>query len=275
MGAILAPPAIVWVVLRFGWPASFLSVGASGLLWLLLWYTVYRPPQAVEKEIAAARRYGFRELLRTPFVLWFTVAKIFIDPAWYFYIFWFPEYLRRARGFDLAAIGAYAWIPFAVAGLGNLLGGWTSSRLLRIGLPLTAARNLSVLIFAGLMVSAIPAVFAADARWSIAFVSLAMMGYTGATANMLAMPADVLPHEVSASVYGIASMGAGFGGMVSSLLTGWVIDHVSYVPVFAGFGLMPLVCVLILWTLAGPPARSKSAQQLRIDLCLPKKNLKG
>jgi ACS family hexuronate transporter-like MFS transporter len=275
IGAILAPPAIVWVVLRLGWPASFVTVGASGLLWLLLWCTVYRSPERVRNGFAAARRYGFRELLRTPFVLWFTVAKIFMDPAWYFYIFWFPEYLRRARGFDLAAIGAYAWIPFAVAGLGNLLGGWTSSRLLKMGLPLSAARNISVLLFAVLMTSAIPAVFVGDARWSIAFVSLAMMGYTGSTANMLAMPADVLPHEVSASVYGIASMGSGFGGMVFSLLTGWVIDHASYVPVFAGFGLMPLVCVLILWTLAGPAARLKSAQQLDIDICLPKTNSQG
>src|SRR6185437_8006134 len=99
----------------------------------------------------------------------------------------------------------------------------------------------------------------------IALVSLAMMGYTGSTANMLALPTDVFPHEISASVYGIASMGAGFGGMIFSLLTGWVVDHASYVPVFTGFGLMPLVCVLILWILAGPTARRKSVQQLQIE----------
>jgi ACS family hexuronate transporter-like MFS transporter len=57
-------------------------------------------------------------------------------------------------------------------------------------------------------------------------------------------------------------MGAGFGGMVFSLATGWVIDRVSYVPVFAGFGLMPLVCVLILWTLAGQSARARTTAQL-------------
>ncbi|NUN00566.1 MAG: MFS transporter [Bryobacteraceae bacterium] len=263
IGAILAPPAIVWIVLRFGWPASFLAVGASGLLWLTFWWMSYRPPEKVGEEIPAPRRYGFRVLLRTPFVLWFTVAKIFIDPAWYFYTFWFPEYLHRVRGFDLAAIGEYAWIPFAVAGFGNLLGGAASAWLLKVGFPLTAARNLTVLLFAALMAFAIPAVFVADARWSIAFVSLAMMGYTGSTANMLAMPTDVFSHEISASVYGIASMGAGFGGMVFSLLTGWAVDHASYTPVFVGFGLMPLVCALILWTLAGPAARLKSVQQLQ------------
>ena len=49
-----------------------------------------------------------------------------MDPVWYFYIFWFPEYLKAARHFDLASIGKYAWIPFAVAGFGNILGGWLS-----------------------------------------------------------------------------------------------------------------------------------------------------
>jgi len=127
-------------------------------------------------------------------------------------------------------------------------------------------RFVAVLIFACLMLSAIPAVFVADARWSVALVSVAMAGYTGSTANMLAMPADVLPPSVCASVYGIASMGAGFGGMIFAPLTGWIIDHFSYVSVFAGFGLMPLVCVLLLWTLAGPAARSKSAQQFQIHL---------
>jgi MFS transporter, ACS family, hexuronate transporter len=266
IGAILAPPVVVWIVLRFGWPASFLMVGTSGLLWLLLWWTAYRTPDSVEKPRPpepAARTYGFLDLLRNPFVFWFTVAKVFMDPAWYFYTFWFPEYLRRARGFDLAAIGAYAWIPFAVAGLGNLLGGWTSAQLLRRGFAVAPARNIAVLIFACLMTAAIPAVLVADARWAIAFVSMAMMGYTGCTANILAIPTDVLPSSATASVFGIASMGAGFGGMIFSLATGWVVDRFSYVPAFVGFGLMPLLCALILWTLAGQAPRAQAARAFR------------
>lgn len=264
IGAILAPPLIVWILLRHGWQASFVAVGVSGLLWLVLWWSVYRtPPAAPGAAAPRAVRHGFLELLRTPFVRWFTIAKIFLDPAWYFYIFWFPEYLRRARGFDFAEIGAYAWIPFAVAGVGNLLGGWVSARLLRMGWRLAVARNTAVLIFALLMTAAFPAVLAGDARWAIVLVSVAMMGYTGCCANLLAMPADVAPSSSTASIFGIASMGSGFGGMVFSLLTGWVIDHASYVPVFAGFAAMPLICAVILWTLAGERARSRTALQLR------------
>ena len=50
-------------------------------------------------------------------------------------------------------------------------------------------------------------------------------------------------------------MGAGFGGMVFTLITGWVVDHYSYVPVFIGFGILPLISATILWTLLGPLER--------------------
>ena len=100
--------------------------------------------------------------------------------------------------------------------------------------------------------SDLPAVLAATAAGSIAFVSIAMLGYTGALANMLSLPADVFPGNAVASVYGLASMGSGFGGMVFTLITGWVVDHYSYTPVFVGFGILPLICATLLWTLTGP-----------------------
>jgi MFS transporter, ACS family, aldohexuronate transporter len=83
-----------------------------------------------------------------------------------------------------------------------------------------------------------------------------MLGYTGSLANMLSMPADVFPNHAVASVYGLASMGAGFGGMIFTLVTGWVVDHYSYTPVFIGFGLLPLVCASLLWALIGPLRRA-------------------
>jgi ACS family hexuronate transporter-like MFS transporter len=193
-----------------------------------------------------------RQLLRSRFVLAFTLSKVFLDPVWYFYIFWFPEYLQRVRHFDMVSIGSYSWIPFAVAGVGNFAGGWLSGLLLRRGLPVTVARKAAVTVFAALMLSAIPAVLTREAWVSIALVSIAMFGYTGSLANMLAMPADVFPGSAVASVYGLASMGSGLGGMLFALITGWVVDRHSYTPVFIGFGVMPLVCALILWTVAGP-----------------------
>jgi ACS family hexuronate transporter-like MFS transporter len=263
VGAIVAPPLVALILLRYGWPAAFVATSAAGFVWLAFWWPIYRTPGDREAlwrgdAGAGARPIPVGALFRTRFVLAFTFSKIFLDPVWYFYTFWFPEYLKNARRFDMASIGKYAWIPFAVAGAGNLLGGALSGWLLRRGLSVTAARKGAITFFALLMTSAIPAVLVGKAWLSIALVSIATLGYTGALANMLAMPADVFPPNAVASVYGLASMGSGFGGMLFTLATGWAVDHYSYTPVFAGFGIMPLICALILWTLAGP-LRTKTA----------------
>jgi len=163
----------------------------------------------------------------------------------------------------MASIGKFAWIPFVVAGAGNFAGGALSAWLLRNNVPLTIARKGAVTFFATLMTSAIPAVLVHSAWLSIAFVSVAMLGYTGCLANMLAMPGDVFPQSAVASVYGLASMGSGFGGMIFTLITGWVVDHYSYTPVFIGFGFVPLLCALVMWTLMGTltqPATSPDPQ---------------
>jgi len=249
-GAIVAPPLVVWVVLKSGWRTAFFAVGACGLIWVVLWLLLYRT-SIVAKQERASNSLNFRDLFSTRFVWAFMLAKVFIDPVWYFYIFWFPAYLKGARHFSLVAIGKYAWIPFCAAGLGNLLGGWLAGALMRCGLAVSPARKLSLTLFACLMASTIPAVFVNNAGISMVLVSVAMLGYTGVTANMLAMPADVFPSTLVASIWGFASLGSGIGGMVFALVTGWTVDHYSYLPVFVGFGLMPFLALIIVWTVLG------------------------
>jgi len=252
VGAILAPPLVAALILRYSWQAAFAFVGLAGLLWLVAWFAIYRTPASAVGAAAPEPTVPAMQLLRMRFVQAFTLSKIFMDPVWYFYIFWFPEYLKSTRHFNLASIGKYSWIPFAVAGFGNILGGSLSGALLRRGYSLTVARKTAVTVFAILMTSAIPAVLVQETWLSIAFVSIAMLGYTGCLANMLSFPADVFPKSTVASVYGLASMGSGFGGMLFTLITGWVVDHYSYTPVFIGFGILPLICATILWMWLGP-----------------------
>jgi ACS family hexuronate transporter-like MFS transporter len=251
VGAILAPPIVAYLILNVGWQSAFLFVGLSGLVWLIFWFRMYHTPAqppGTPKEVPVP----VMDLLGTRMVQAFTISKIFLDPVWYFYIFWFPKYLKTTRHFDLAAIGKYAWIPFMVAGFGNLFGGWMSSALLKRGHAVTVARKATITFFAALMTSAIPAVLVPEAWMSIALVSIAMMGYTGCLANMLSIPADVFPKSAVGSVYGLASMGSGGGGMLFTLITGWVVQRYGYTPAFFGFGVMPLICAGILWGWLGP-----------------------
>ncbi len=255
IGAILAPPLLAWIVLASGWRTAFVMVGLLGFLWLAGWFGVYQEPHAnVARE--QARRLPLRTLLRSRFLWQFTLSKVFSDPVWYFYTFWFPQYLKVAHSFSLREIGETAWIPFFTATAGNLAGGAVFSGLLRTGTKAATARRAAILIFSGLMASAVFVVDRSSAAQCIALISTATFGYSGALANLLAVPGDVFPKEAVASIWGFASMGSGVGGMIFSLVTGWLVDHYSFRPVFVIFGVIPLIAAWIVWTL---PQKAESA----------------
>ena len=104
IGAILAPPLLALIVLASGWRTAFVTIGLLGFLWLAGWFAVYRKPHAA---ISAdpAERLPMRTLLRSKFLWQFTLSKVFSDPVWYFYIFWFPQYLKVAHSFSMREIG--------------------------------------------------------------------------------------------------------------------------------------------------------------------------
>jgi ACS family hexuronate transporter-like MFS transporter len=248
IGAILAPPLLASIMLVSGWRTAFVVIGLLGFLWLAGWLAIYREPAAASTTDQAGR-LPLRALLRSRFLWQFTLSKVFSDPVWYFYIFWFPQYLKVAHSFSLREIGETAWIPFFTATLGNLAGGAVFSALSRAGAGPATARRVAILIFSALMT---PATFVGGISGSagcIALIATATFGYCGALANLLAIPGDVFPKGAVASIWGFASMGSGIGGMIFSLVTGWLVDHYSFRPVFVLFGVIPLVAAWLVWTL--------------------------
>ena len=45
IGAVLAPPLVVWAILHSGWELAFLIVGGLGVLWSFLWVILYKHPR--------------------------------------------------------------------------------------------------------------------------------------------------------------------------------------------------------------------------------------
>lgn len=251
IGAIAAPPLVTWLYLRHGWATTFVVLGLTGYAWLICWWFLYQTPARVRAEVATPPPPPWR-LFQTRFVSVLTLSKVFLDPAWYFYIFWFPQYLKSVHHFDIAQIGMTAWIPFVTADLGNLIGGWLTGRLIRGGMPTSRARKTVVAIFALLMTSAIPAALTSNVWVAITFISVATFGYTGYNTNALAFAPDVFPRNMVGSIWGLASMGAGFGGMIFSWLSGRMIDLYGYTPVFIGYGIIPLISLALVLFALGP-----------------------
>jgi ACS family hexuronate transporter-like MFS transporter len=280
MGAVVAPPLVAGVALTFGWRAVFVATGAAGVIWAVVWYAVYRPPASLRLLGAEERAYlletnrpaetgasvPWLHLLRVPAVWTLLVAKFLTDGAWFFFIFWLPKYLGEARGFDMAAIGRYAWIPYACAGVGSLTSGWLSSALIRRHVTLDASRKIALGIGAALMPLSL-LVVRSPVEQALVFVSLAFLGHQFWSVIMQTLPADLFPARAVGSVAGLIGCAGSFGAMLFNLLVGMILDATgSYAGPFVVAGLLhPLSLLLILLTLgriepltlpAPPPRRA-------------------
>lgn len=269
VGAVVAPPLIAWLGITFGWQITFVVIGVLGYLWLASFWFIYYTPEKIVKETKAKLIPPVR-LLKTRFVSWFTLSKVFMDPVWYFITFWIGRYLADVYGWNLVQIGWFAMFPFIVADFGNILGGLFTQFIIKKGVEIPKARKISVGIFGSMMaLSLILGPFIINGPiGALIVLAVAGFGYAAYTANTMAFPADVVPKSATASVWGIASVGAGLGGVIFQSISGVAIknlsnhfDHtIAYSAVFIGYGFMALIGLAIVLFLMGPLVRNEELQ---------------
>jgi len=235
VGMIIAPPLIALVLSFASWRWIFFVTGAVGLLWTFWWRREYFPPEqhprvsAAEREElpsteAAAATLGWFELLRFRQTWGVVLAKFLSDAAWYFYLFWLPKYLYDARDFDIKAVGTFAWIPPAAAGVGCLAGGWFSSWLLQRHVPLNLARKIALGSSAIIMplILFVPGV---PAAWAIALFSVAYFGQQSWSTLVMILPTDIFPKSNVGAVAGLVGFGGAMGGVVFGQVVGYLLDN--------------------------------------------------
>ncbi len=265
VGAVIAPPAIAAIIQYLGWRWVFFLCGAAGLLWSLWWLREYfapaQHPRLTKQESNEIEEVGatppqqkadvsWLSLFAFPQVWGLVLGKFLSDAAWYFYLFWLPKYLYDARGFDTKQVGYYAWIPYAAAGVGSLLGGWFSSQLLRRGNSLNFSRKLALGASAAVM-PLIIFITQVPVEGAIVLFSIAFFGQQSWSTLVMILPADLFPRRVVGSVAGLVGFGGAMGGVVFNLIAGRMLDGGSgYGPVFAIVSaLHALAFLLILLTI--------------------------
>lgn len=263
VGAVIAPPLIAVIALARGWRAVFIIIGAVGLVWAAAWLWFYSPPSGPAASDPASRqtdrggpstRAGstvpWLTLLRIPQVWTLLIAKFLTDAAWFFFIFWLPKYLSDARGFDISAIGAYAWIPYAFAGCGSLVGGWFSGFLLGRGVSLDRSRKIALGVSAALLPLSLLVVHS-PVHLAVLFVSLAFLGHQFWSVIIQTLPTDLFPSRAVGSVAGLIGSAGSFGAMLFNLLVGVLVDTFgTYTWPFLLAGILhPISFALIVLTL--------------------------
>jgi ACS family hexuronate transporter-like MFS transporter len=263
IGAIVTPLVVPTVVLAFGWQTAFVITGLAGLIWLPLWLLIYRRPREqprvgaaelahIEQDAAEpANKIGWLELLTQRETWAFALGKFLIDPIWWMFLFWLPDFLGKRYGLDLKSFGPPLIAIYLLSDLGSVGGGWLSSRLMKRGWTINKARKTTMLICALL---AVPVVFAAnvDSLWlAVLIIGVATAAHQGFSANLYTLPSDVFPRGAVGSVVGIGGMLGAFGGMLFSMYIGGVLERIgTYTPIFIVAGCGYLLALLVVHLLS-------------------------
>jgi len=269
LGAIIVPPLVAFMGSRYGWQSTFVILSIFGYGWVVLFRLIYYTPAGQKPDPQVKERtIPPLKLLRTRFVSTFLLAKIFLEPVWYFVTFWLGRYLVDVFHWDLKKIGWYAVLPFLIADLGNIAGGYFTQHIIRRGMPVPKARKLALALSGAIMgISLLASPFLVhSALTALILFGLAGFGYTSYTANGLALPADVVPKNAAASAWGLACIGNGLGGAIFQSASGVTLKSLSathgyamaYNVLFVGFGISALIGTAIFLFAMGPITKDET-----------------
>jgi len=243
IGAIIAPIAVPWIAVTWGWQEAFVITGAIGLIWLLFWFIFYEVPAKQSRlkkaefdyihsdtdEVVSENQEPVKwiKLLGFKQTWAFVIGKFMTDPIWWFLLFWLPSFLKTEYNMTGMQVSLPLAVVYTMTCFGSIGGGWLSGYLIKKGWPVYKSRKVSMLAFA---ICVIPVV-AAQALgkinpWIAVFIiGLAASAHQAWSANIFTVASDMFPKKAVASVVGIGSMAGAIGGILIARLAGVLLDH--------------------------------------------------
>lgn len=220
IGAVIAPPVLIWIATEYGWRSAFYATIIPGLIIAVL-IAVFVRNKHVHEDVAASHTDGprpsYMSLLKNRNILLCVLISCF-------YISWFitlisftPTFLMQVKGFSPETMGGImgslgvAWMVwgFVVSALSDRFG------------------RKPILILFSLLATACPMVLLYVDSPTL-MLPLVFLTYTGLgcfTLFMATIPAETVSAARVASALGLI-MGVGelFGGFVTPTIAGFAAD---------------------------------------------------
>ncbi|MEN9571498.1 MAG: hypothetical protein RL172_2729 [Bacteroidota bacterium] len=245
IGAIAAPLTVPFIAEKMGWQWAFIITGAIGFIWLIFWWLLYEVParhakllkpeyewihsDADENEAAAADKttVPWLQLLHYKQTWAFALGKFMTDPVWWFYLFWFPAFLKAQYGLTSTQSALPIAVVYTLATAGSIAGGWLPLYFTRRGWSVLKARKTAMLIYA---CCALPVIFTQILGDKNVWLAVGMVGFACAahqawSANMYTIVSDMFPKKAVGSVTGIGTMFGAISGILLAKTAGLLFDY--------------------------------------------------
>jgi len=239
-------PAITdWLGQGTGWRLAFIITGVAGLVWLIPWLLVYRQPQkskliteaelkllsddaATDDPADSAREntWTWKQvfLFRGTWLL--LIGRLITDPVWYFYQFWFPKYLSSDRHLSQEQL-KITWVIYAAAGVGSLLGGWLSGRLVKRGVSPVKSR-LWIMLGCAFIMPLSPFISEVTGlNLAMTITVCAVMASLAWLINISSLVLDVVPRHSLGTVFSVVAAGSTIGGIMMNTIVAAMVSGTS------------------------------------------------
>jgi ACS family glucarate transporter-like MFS transporter len=267
-GAGVTPPLITWILVTYGWRASFWFSAILGLAAGAVWYWVARDRPSEHSWVApeeaelirsglpkesgkeTAKQIPWLTILKSKDVLALSLSYFTYGYVAYIFFTWFFIYLNTVRKLDLKSSSIYGMLPFIAMATCSPLGGWLGDKLTerygkRIGRCGLAAA--AIMLAGGFLALGTQAT---DAR----LATIVLAGGAGAlyvsTGCFWSVTAD-LGGRSAGSVSGIMNMFNQVAGATTASLTPWIAAQFGWT---ASFLVAASLCVVgsLAWLMVDP-----------------------
>lgn len=254
IGPALAMPFFAWVIKGMGWQMSFFILAVVGLIPLaLIWFLTTDNPRKQKRvnaqelayieaglkvEMEAEAKTGKTSIWENMklfifnYRFWLLTIFYFCNASvWWGTMAWLPSYLKVARGFSWAAMGALSSLPYILGAISVLVFGYLSDMVGRRA-PFAAASMFGAAL--GIYFGA----HAPDNLTSAILMSLGIASLGLGLPSTWSLLQQIVPGKAVGSGAGMMNGIANGGAALAPIVIGWLIGMTggSYVA-----GLMYLV----------------------------------
>lgn len=272
LGAAIAAPLVGLIGLHYGWRISFIIVGILGLVWVAVWWCLFRdkpedhhlvseeerkeivenrPAAIIYDDSAQQDQKSIWHYIFSAPVIGIAAAFFCFNYIQFFFLSWLPSYLIDYQHLDIKSMSIIGMLPWLGATVGFLGGGIICDFIFKKSQNFLFSRKL--IIFIGLAIAAV-SVFAAAYAKSL---GVAVTCITVATIFAYMTPQacwsllqGIVPANKIGSAGGFVHLLANLAGIISPALTGFIIQYGGgYNTAFilaSGFAFIGIIALLVM-----------------------------
>ncbi|MEX3813272.1 MFS transporter [Paraburkholderia sp. BR13439] len=284
IGALLAPPLVVWALFHGRWELAFVIVGVAGIVWSLLWIIVYKHPRnqkllgnAERDYILSGQEAKHHDDINTPKRNWramlvsrdfwaIGIPRILSEPAWQTFNAWIALYMMTERHMNLKEVAMFAWMPFLAADIGCVLGGYLSPLFHKYAkVWLFTSRKMVFVVGALLMIGPACVGLVESPYMAVALLCVGGFAHQTLSGALYAITSDMFGKHEVATATGMGGMAGYLGAAAFTALFGVLVTQIGYSPLFVVLAVFDLIAAVVVCLMARSSEKMPEPQWVSSD----------